>query len=73
MFSRIIVIVLAFGAAAYRASGGAWVEAAGLVGLGGGLLALRLAAGRLSFRRLAYLLFAVTAFSIAWVIVRDYL
>jgi len=70
--SRPIVIVLAFGAAAYRVSGGAFVEAAGLAGLGGGLLALRFAAERQTYRRLAYLLFAVTAASIAWVFVRDY-
>jgi hypothetical protein len=42
LISRLLVIVLAFGAAAYRASEGAWVESGGLAALGVGLLLLRI-------------------------------
>ena len=56
---------------AYRASQGAFVEAAGLAGLGSGLLLLRLAAGRIAYRNAAIGCFVVTAASILAVIIRD--
>ena len=71
MVTRVIVIILAFAAAAYRVSQGAFVEAAGLVGLGGGLLLLRVASGRTSYRNAAIGCFVITALSILVVIVRD--
>lgn len=73
VISRIIVIILAFGAAAYRASQGAFVEAAGLAALGTGLWLLRVAGTRTSYRNAAYACFVITAVSIVAVIVRDYL
>ena len=71
MVTRTVVIILAFAAAAYRASQGAFVEAAGLAGLGSGLLLLRIAAGRIAYRNAAIGCFAVTAASILAVIIRD--
>ncbi len=73
MVSRVIVIVLAFAAAAYRASNGAFVEAIGLAALGGGLLALKFAVKRPGLTTAAYGCFFVTALSIIVVFVRDYL
>ena len=70
MISRYFVIALAFGAAAYRASQGAWVEATGLVGLGGGLVGLKLSATRPALRPLAYLGFLVTAAAVGVVLFR---
>lgn len=72
MISRPLVIVLALGAAAYRLSHGAWVEAVGLGGLGIGLLLLKAAATRPQLRRVAWLVFLVTAIAIGAVIVRHY-
>ena len=43
MISRYLVIALSFGAAAYRFAEGAAIEAVGLLGLGAGLLCLKLA------------------------------
>jgi hypothetical protein len=42
LFTRYLAIVLAFGAAVLQGSRGNWVETAGLVGLGAGLVLLRL-------------------------------
>ena len=70
--SRYFVIALAFGAGAYRASQGAWVEAAGLVGLGAGLVALKLSATRPVLRPMAYVAFLVTAFMVSVVLIRRY-
>jgi len=70
VFSRYLVIVLAFGVALFRASQGAWIEAAGLFGLGGGLVILKLAERRPGIKRLAYLGFALTAVAVVTVIMR---
>lgn len=70
MISRTFVIVLAFGAAAYRASQAAWVEAAGLVSLGAGLILLGMGARRPGLKRLAWLAFLLTAVSIGVVLLR---
>ena len=73
MVSRLIVIVLAFGAAGYRASQGAFVEALGLTALGTGLLILRVAGTRSMLRNTAYVCFLLTAASMVFVFVRDFL
>jgi len=70
VFSRYLVIVLAFGVVLFRASQGAWIEAAGLFGLGGGLVILKLAERRPGIKRLAYLGFALTAVAVVTVIMR---
>ncbi len=72
MISRYIVIVLAFVAASMRASQGAWVEAAGLACLGGGLVALKIGESRPALKRVAYLAFVLAAVSIAIVLLRRY-
>lgn len=71
MISRYIVIVLAYGAALYRLTQGAVVEAAGLVALGTGLVVLRAAPAPSPYRRLAWLCFLVTAVSIGVVLARS--
>jgi len=72
VISRYFVIGLAFAVAMYRASQGAWVEASGLVGLGAGLVVLRLAARRPAIKPLAYVCFLVTALAIGVVLVRQH-
>jgi hypothetical protein len=64
VISRYLVIALAFIAAAFRASQGAWVETTGLVGLGVGLVVLKLAATKPALRPIAYLAFLVTALAV---------
>ena len=61
MISRVLVIMLAFIVAAVQASRGAWIESAGLVGLGGGLLILRIWGAQPRRRWLAWPAFSVTA------------
>ena len=65
MFTRYLAIMAAFGASVFRASQGAWVEAAGLLGLGSGLVMLKVAERRPAIKPLAYIAFAVTAISVA--------
>ena len=72
MISRTLVIVLAFVAAGMRASQGAWVETAGLVGLAAGLLCLRAAEQRRAFKTYAWMCFAITAMAMAIVFARMY-
>ncbi len=70
MISRYVVIALAFAAAGLRVSQGAWVEAAGLAGLGAGLALLKLAAVRPAVKPAAYVAFLITALSILVVLIR---
>lgn len=70
MFSRYIVIALALAAAGMRMAQGAWIEATGLSGLAGGLIALRLAPRHPPLKRVAYLGFLVTAVTVVVVLVR---
>ena len=70
MISRYLVITLAFGAAAYRGTQGAWLEATGLAALGIGLVLLRLAPGRPVLKPLAWASFGVTACAMAIVLLR---
>ena len=64
MISRYLVIALAFGAAIMRFSQGAAIEAIGLLGMGGGLVCLKLAERRPAFKKGARLGFAITALAI---------
>jgi hypothetical protein len=68
VISRYLVIALAFIAGAMRIAQGAWVEAAGLFGLGAGLAILKLA--RPALRPVAYVAFVITALSIVIVLLR---
>ena len=70
MISRLFVIVLAFGAAVYRALQSAWIEAAGLASLGAGLVLLGVAARRPGLKPFAWLVFLLTAASIGVVLIR---
>lgn len=71
MVSRIFVIVLALGAAVYRFTTGAVLEAIGLLGLAGGLIFLRAAERQPHFRRYAYASFLLTAGIIVYVLYRN--
>ncbi|MEO8482635.1 MAG: hypothetical protein ABI634_10525 [Acidobacteriota bacterium] len=70
MISRVIVITLAFIVAAVQASRGAWMESAGLVGLGTGLLMLRVWGAQPRRRWLAWVAFSVTAVAMVVVALR---
>jgi hypothetical protein len=70
VISRPLVILLAFVVAAVQLSRGAWVEAAGLAGLGSGLLILRVWGAQPARRRLAWLAFSVTGLAIVVVLLR---
>jgi hypothetical protein len=69
MVSRYIVIALAFGVAVLQATRGAWVEAVGLLGLGIGLVVLRVTSHPAK-RRVAWLAFLVTGVAIIIVLLR---
>ena len=73
VISRALVILLAFIAAAYRASQGAWVESTGLAALGAGLVLLRAAGTRPALKRYAWLCFSVTAIAVIASFARQYL
>ena len=64
------VIVLALGVAAYRFATGAHFEALGLLGLGTGLIFLKVGETRPHLRQYAYLSFLVTAIVIGTVLFR---
>ena len=68
--SRALVIVLALGAMAMRIGEQAWIEAAGLGALAGGLIALQLSARRPALRPLAWVAFSVTIVTMGIVFVR---
>ena len=70
MVSRYLVIALAFLAGVMRVTQGAWVEAAGLFGLGAGLAILKLAGSRPALKPAAYVFLLVTALAIAVVLIR---
>jgi len=72
LISRYLVITLAFVAGAMRVSQGAWVEAAGLFGLGTGLAILKFAPGRPAIKPIAYLALLVAVLSIAIVLIRRF-
>ena len=68
--SRYLVIGLAFIGAAVQYSRGAWLETAGLVGLGSGLAALKLGGSRPAAKYVALAGFAVTVVAVAALIYR---
>lgn len=68
--SRYLVIALAFLAAGIKFTQGAWVETAGLVGLGGGLAALRFGEGRPATKYVALGAFVVTALALVVMAIR---
>ena len=70
MVSRLFVIVIALGAAAYRFATGAHFEALGLLGLGTGLIFLKAGETRPQLRQYAYLSFLITAIVIGTVLYR---
>jgi hypothetical protein len=70
VISRVLVIVLAFIVAAIQASRGAWIESAGLVGLGAGLLILRIWGAQPGRRWLAWPAFSITALAMVVVAMR---
>ena len=70
MISRTLVIALALGAALYRATQAAWIEAAGLAGLGVGLILLTVSARRPALRWMAWFAFLFTAASVIAVLLR---
>lgn len=71
MVSRIFVIVLALAVSAYRFVTGAHLEALGLLGLGSGLIFLKVGETRPQLRQYAYLSFLVTAVVIGAVLYRN--
>ena len=71
MVSRLFVIVIALGAAAYRFATGAQFEALGLLGLATGLIFLKAGETRPQLRRYAYLSFLMTAIVIGAVLYRN--
>lgn len=68
--SRYLVIALAFVAAGIKFTQGAWVETAGLAGLGGALAALRFGGGRPAAKYLAIGGFVITALAVAVMAIR---
>ena len=70
MASRLFVIVLALGLAAYRFATGAHLEALGLLGIGTGLIFLKVGETRPQLRQYAYLSFLITAIVIGTMLYR---
>ena len=70
MISRYLVIALAFGAAMFQFQRAAWLEGLGLFFLGFGLVALKIAASRLVWKRVAWVSFGATALSLVFALVR---
>lgn len=71
VISRMFVIVLALGVAAYQFARGAHLEALGLLGLGTGLIFLKAGETRPQLRQYAYLGFPITAIVIGTVLYRN--
>jgi hypothetical protein len=71
MVSRIFVIILALGAAVYRFTTGAALEAVGLLGLASGLIFLRAAERQPQLKRYAYLSFLISAAIVGYVMFRN--
>ena len=70
MISRYLVIALAAGAAAFRLSQAAWVEATGLGALAAGLIMLQLSTSKPGLRPVAWMAFLVTALAMVVVFIR---
>jgi hypothetical protein len=70
VISRPFLMVLVFGAALFKVSQAAWVEATGLAALFAGLLFLQLATKSPRLKPLAWCAFAVTGVSMVVVFLR---
>jgi hypothetical protein len=70
LVSRYLVIALAFAAALMQFQRAAWLEGLGLFCLGFGLVALKMAASRAVWKRVAWISFIATALSILIALVR---
>jgi len=70
VISRPFLTVVVLGAAAFKASQAAWVEAGGLAALGIGLLLLQFAPTRPAFKPLAWCAFALTGLAMLIVFLR---
>jgi hypothetical protein len=75
VISRYFVIALALGVAVMQTINHAWVEAAGLFGLGIGLIVLRLAETRANplLKRIAWISFALPIAAMFFLLRRDFL
>jgi hypothetical protein len=71
VISRPLLIILALGAAGYRVTTGAYVEAAGLVSMALGLTFLHMAQTRPALKTAAIGCFVTTAGIIAYVLYRN--
>jgi hypothetical protein len=69
--SRPLIIILALGAAGYRVTTGAYLEAGGLVSMALGLTFLQMAPRRPAFKSAAIACFTITAAVIGYVIYRN--
>lgn len=71
MISRTLIIILALGAAVYRATTGALLEASGLLAMAAGLVCLQMAAKRPALKSAAIVCFTITAGVIGYVLYRN--
>jgi hypothetical protein len=71
VISRPLIIILALGAAGYRVTTGAYVEAAGLVSMALGLTFLHMAKSKPALKNAAVACFLGTAGVIAYVLYRN--
>ncbi len=71
MISRPLIIILALGAAGYRVTTGAYLEAGGLVAMALGLTFLHMAQKKPAFKSAAIACFAITAGVIGYVLYRN--
>lgn len=71
MISRPLIIILALGAAGYRVTTGAYLEAGGLVAMALGLTFLHMAQKKPAFKSAAIACFTITAGVIGYVLYRN--
>lgn len=71
MISRPLIIILALGAAGYRVTTGAYLEAGGLAAMALGLTFLQMAPKKPGFKSAAIVCFTITAGVIGYVLYRN--
>lgn len=71
VISRPLIIILALGAAGYRVTTGAYLEAGGLVAMALGLTFLQMAQKKPAFKTAAITCFVITGAVIAYVLYRN--
>jgi ABC-type glucose/galactose transport system permease subunit len=71
VISRPLIIILALGAAGYRVTTGAYLEAGGLVSMALGLTFLQMAQKKPAFKSAAIACFTITACVIGYVLYRN--